>query len=74
MRSDRFASLVATSTVLLILLGVLAVYQREGKDQIQAWPAILVGSGLVMSCVLSRRRHRSRLYQALLEARQLDKH
>ena len=74
MRSERVASLLALGTVLLIWLGVLAAHQREGKDQIQGLPAILVGSGLAISCVLSRRRQRSRLYQALLETRQSDKH
>ena len=73
MRPDRFASLVTLGTVLLVLLGVFAASQREGKDQIQSFPAILVGSGLAMSCVLSRRRQRSRLYQALLDARKFDK-
>lgn len=54
---------------LLVLLGIAAMLQREGSDQLQALPAILVGLGLVISAVVGRRRRRSRLLRALRSSR-----
>ena len=46
---------------LLIVLGVVASQQRQGKDRIQALPSVLVGSGLIISSAVGRRRRRARL-------------
>ena len=46
---------------LLIVLAVVASQQRQGKDRIQALPSVLVGSGLIISSAVGRRRHRARL-------------
>ena len=46
---------------LLILLAVVASQQRQGKDRIQALPSVLVGSGLIISSAVGRRRRRARL-------------
>ena len=46
---------------LLIVLAVVASQQRQGKDRIQALPSVLVGSGLIISSAVGRRRRRARL-------------
>ena len=54
---------------MLILLALLATNQRQGKDRVQVLPAILVGSGLIISSALGRQRHRARLLADLQRAR-----
>ncbi len=54
---------------LLVLLGIVALIQRQGTDRLQALPAILVGIGLVTSAVVGRRRRRYRLLMALRSTR-----
>jgi hypothetical protein len=53
----------------LVVLGFVAMAQRQGSDQLQALPAILVGLGLVISAVVGRRRRRHRLLMALRSSR-----
>jgi hypothetical protein len=53
----------------LVVLGLVAMLQRQGNDQLQALPAILVGIGLVISAVVGRRRRRHRLLMALRNSR-----
>ena len=54
---------------LLVLLAVLAAQQRQGSDKVQALPAVLVGSGLIVSSAVGRRRRRGRLLAALKRSR-----
>ena len=54
---------------LLIVLGVVASQQRQGKDRIQALPSVLVGSGLIISSAVGRRRHRARLLRDVQRVR-----
>ena len=54
---------------LLIVLAVVASQQRQGKDRIQALPSVLVGSGLIISSAVSRRRHRARLLRDVQRVR-----
>ena len=46
---------------LLIVLAVVASQQRQGKDRVQALPSVVIGSGLIISSAVSRRRRRARL-------------
>ena len=55
---------------LLIALAVVAAQHREGRDRSQALPPLLVGSGLIISAAVGRRRHRGRLLEALQASRQ----
>jgi Protein of unknown function (DUF3188). len=57
--------LLSLAAPLLVLLGVVALLQREGADKLQSLPAILVGAGLVIHAVVGRRRRRHRLLVAL---------
>ena len=43
--------------------------QRQGKDRVQVLPAVLVGSGLIISSALGRQRRRARLLSDLQRAR-----
>ena len=54
---------------LMILLAVLASQQRQGSDRVQALPAVLVGSGLIISSAVGRRRRRGKLLKALRSSR-----
>ena len=54
---------------LLIVLAVVASQQRQGKDRIQALPSVLVGSGLIISSAVGRRRHRARLLRDVQRVR-----
>ena len=63
-------SLVSLGAPLLIILALVAVQQRQGRDRVQALPAALVGTGLVISSSIGRRRHRVRLLEALRSSRQ----
>ena len=64
------SSLVSLGAPLLIILALVAVQQRQGRDRVQALPAALVGTGLVISSSIVRRRQRARLLAALRSSRQ----
>ena len=49
MNQRRAVIWVSLGAPLLILLALLATNQRQGKDRVQVLPAILVGSGLIIS-------------------------
>ena len=69
MNQRRAVIWVSLGAPLLILLALLATNQRQGKDRVQVLPAVLVGSGLVISRVLGRQRRRARLLVDLQRAR-----
>ena len=50
--------LLSFAAPLLILIGLFGFFQRQGVDRWQALPAFLVGSGLIVSGALERRRRR----------------
>ena len=50
---------------LLILLAIVALFQRQGSDNLQSLPAFLVGAGLIVHSAVSRRRRRRQLLLAL---------
>lgn len=54
---------------LLIVLALVAAQQRQGKDRVQALPSVLVGSGLIISSAVGRRRRRARLLQDVQRVR-----
>ena len=56
MNQRRAVIWVSLGAPLLILLALLATNQRQGKDRVQVLPAILVGSGLIISSALGRQR------------------
>ena len=69
MNQRRAVIWVSLGAPLLILLALLATNQRQGKDRVQVLPAILVGSGLIISSALGRQRRRARLLADLQRAR-----
>ena len=54
--------LISISAPLLILLAITSFLHREGKDKIQAIPALVVGSGLVFTGAARRFRRRRMLF------------
>ena len=54
--------LISFSAPLLILLAITGFLHREGKDKIQAIPALVVGSGLVFTGTVRRFRRRRMLF------------
>ncbi len=54
--------LISLSAPLLILLAITGFLHREGKDKIQAIPALVVGSGLVLTGAVRRFRRRRKLF------------
>ena len=57
--------LISISAPLLILLAFTGLLHREGKDKIQAIPALVVGSGLVMTGTVRRFRRRRMLLREI---------
>ena len=57
--------LISISAPLLILLAIIGFLHREGKDKIQATPALVVGSGLVLTGAVRRFRRRRMLFLEL---------
>ena len=57
--------LLACSTLLLVVLGLLGVLLRQGPDRLQALPALLIGLALLFRSGLSWRRKRKSLLELL---------
>lgn len=72
MKPDRVVAWLSLGAPLLIVLAVVVVQQREGNDRVQALPAAAVGSALIVSCALGRRRRRARLFADLKRLRVQD--
>ena len=54
--------IISISAPLLILLAITGFLHREGRDKIQAIPALVVGSGLVFTGAVRRFRRRRMLF------------
>ena len=54
--------LISISAPLLILLAMVGFLHRDNKDKIQAIPALVFGSGLVMTGAVRRFRRRRMLF------------
>ena len=74
MKPDRSVVWVTLGAPLLVALAILSLQLRQGRDRIQVIPAVLVGSGLMISRSISRRRRRSRLLQNFRQARGEEPH
>ncbi len=53
--------LISISAPLLIVLAVIGLVHREGKDKIKVIPSISVGTGLVLTGTIRRFRRRRML-------------
>ncbi|AIQ98227.1 DUF3188 domain-containing protein [Prochlorococcus sp. MIT 0801] len=54
--------LISISAPLLVLLAITGFLNREGKNKIQAIPALVVGSGLVLTGAVRRFSRRRMLF------------
>jgi len=69
-RPQRFrAALLALSSPLLILLALLVLLTRQGSDRLTAVPALVIGTGLLGTSWIRRRRRRAELLRALRQER-----
>ena len=59
--------LLACSTLLLVVLGLLGVLLRQGPDLLQALPALLIGLALLLQSAWSWRRRRRSILGILRE-------
>ena len=57
--------LLACSTLLLEVLGLLGVLLRQGPDRLQALPALLIGLALLLQSAWSWRRRRCSILSTL---------
>ena len=53
--------LIAISAPLLIVLAVIGLVHREGKDKIKVIPSLSVGTGLILTGTIRRFRRRRML-------------
>jgi hypothetical protein len=72
MKTDRVVAWLSLGAPLLIMLAVVAAQQRDGDDRVQALPVAVVGSALIVSSGLGRRRRRARLFANLKRSRVQD--
>ena len=54
--------LISISAPLLILLAIAGFVHRDGRDRIQAAPALVVGIGLILTGTVRRFRRRRMLF------------
>jgi hypothetical protein len=57
--------LMVLSAPLLVVLALVVLLQRQGRDRLQAVPALLIGGGLVVASRVRRQRRRRALLLAL---------
>jgi hypothetical protein len=67
----RRAALLAMSSPLLILLALVALALRSGSARWEALPALLIGSGLLITSIVRRRRRRAEILRSLRQAGRL---
>ena len=72
MKTDRVVAWLSLGAPLLIVLAVVAAQQRDGDDRVQALPVAVVGSALIVSSGLGRRRRRARRFANLKRSRVQD--
>ena len=72
MKVERVVDWMSLGAPLLIVLAVVAAQQRDGNDRVQALPVAVVGSALIVSSGLGRRRRRARLFANLKRSRAQD--
>ena len=72
MKADRVVAWLSLGAPMLIVLAVVAAQQRDGNDRVQALPVAVVGSALIVSCGLGRRRRRASLVANLKRSRVQD--
>jgi hypothetical protein len=72
MKADRVVAWLSVGAPMLIVLAVVAAQQRDGNDRVQALPVAVVGSALIVSCGLGRRRRRAKLIANLKRSRVQD--
>ncbi len=59
----RFGNpLLSFAAPMLILLALLGILHRQGRDRLQSVPALVVGSGLIIAGLIRRSKRRKMLF------------
>ena len=66
--SQRRAALLALASPLLILLALVGLLHRTGAARWEVLPALLIGSGLLLTSLHRRRRRRQELLRSLRQS------
>ena len=72
MKAEHVVACLSLGAPMLIVLAFVAAQQRDGNDRVQALPVAVVGSALIVSSGLGRRRRRARLFANLKRSRVQD--
>ncbi len=63
---QRFGNpILSLAAPFLILISIMGLFQRQGSERWHALPALVVGSGLIVSGAVSRRLRREKLLLAI---------
>ena len=67
----RFGNpLLSFSALFLILLSIVGILQREGRERVQSLPALSVGTGLIVASAIRRQRRRKILLNEIRSSQQ----
>ena len=70
----RFGNpLLSFAAPMLVLLALLGVIHREGRDRVQSLPAVIVGSGLIVAGAIRRSKRRKMLLIEIKKSKNLEK-
>jgi hypothetical protein len=69
--ATRRRAALAISSPLLILLALMALALRSGSARWEALPALLIGSGLLITSIVRRRRRRVEMLRSLRQSGRL---
>lgn len=67
-RRPVMETLLALSAPLMVLMALLVLGQRQGRERMQALPALAIGTGLAVTSQVRRGRRRRALLQALRQS------
>ncbi len=69
----RFGNpLLSLSAPLLILIALVGLLQRDGRDRLQTLPALVAGVGLIISGAMGRQKRRKKLFLEISNPNKLD--
>ena len=66
----RFGNpVISFASAFLVLLAILGLFQRDGREKIQSLPAFFVGGGVIFAGVIRRSRRRKMLLLQIRNSR-----
>ena len=62
--------LLSLGAPLLILVAIIGLLQRDGRERVESLPALFAGVGLIISGAVERSNHRKKLLMAIRNPKQ----